>query len=91
MTDKQLFNQYLRKMESIHDDDFVSLNQDLKNGQNSYFRMRMRGSSFLNDEWVKKIEDCIYELGQIVNNPLEVTTTETKFYLGQRYLLHQYL
>ena len=27
-------------------------------------------------ERIKKIEDCIYELGQIVNNPLEVTTTE---------------
>ena len=38
--------------------------------------MRMKGSSFFNDEWIRKIEDCIYELGQIVNNPLEVTTTE---------------
>ena len=76
MNDKQLFNCYLKKMESIKDEDFKKINSDLKNGQNSYLRMRMKGSSFFNDEWIRKIEDCIYELGQIVNNPLEVTTTE---------------
>ena len=76
MNDKELFNRYLSKMESIHDEDFNNLNEDLKNGQNSYMRMKMKGSSFFNDEWIRKIEDCIYELGQIVNNPLEVTSTE---------------
>ena len=76
MNDKQLFNRYLKKMESIKDEDFKKINSDLQNGQNSYLRMRLKGYSFFNDEWIKKIEDCIYELGQIVNNPLEVTTTE---------------
>ena len=76
MNDKDLFNRYVEKMESIDDDYFRNLNRDLLKGQNSYLRMRMKGSSFFNDEWINKIEDCIYELGQIVNNPLEVTTTE---------------
>ena len=76
MNEKDLFNQYVEKMESIDDDYFRNLNRDLLKGQNSYLRMRMKGSSFFNDEWINKIEDCIYELGQIVNNPLEVTTTE---------------
>ena len=76
MNDKDLFNQYVEKMESIDDDYFHNLNRDLFKGHNSYLRMRMKGSSFFNDEWISKIEDCIYELGQIVNNPLEVTTTE---------------
>ena len=76
MKDKTLFKRYVSKMESIKHDRFKNINQDLLNGQNSYIRVRMKGSSSFNDEWIKKIEDCIYELGQIVNNPLEVTTTE---------------
>ena len=76
MNEKDLFNQYVEKMESIDDDYFHNLNRDLYKGHNSYLRMRMKGSSFFNDEWISKIEDCIYELGQIVNNPLEVTSTE---------------
>ena len=76
MNEKDLFNQYVEKMESIKGDYFKKVNKDLLNGQNSYLRMRMKGSSFFNDEWINKIEDCIYELGQIVNNPLEVTKTE---------------
>ena len=76
MNEKSLFSKYVTKMESIDDTYFKKVNTDLFNGQNSYLRMRMRGSSFFNDEWIRKIEDCIYELGQIVNNPAEVTTTE---------------
>lgn len=76
MNEKTLFNKYVDRMESIDDPYFRNINADLFHGQNSYLRMRMKGSSFFNDEWIKKIEDCIYELGQIVNNPLEVTTVE---------------
>ena len=76
MNDKELFAQYVDKMDSFHDEYFRSLKSDLYKGHNSYLRMRMKGSSFFNDEWIKKIEDCLYELGQIVNNPREVTTTE---------------
>ena len=76
MPKKSLYQRYISKMESIKDPYFKSVNEDLFNGQNSYLRMRMKGSSVFNDEWIKTIEDCVYELGQIVNNPLEVTKTE---------------
>ena len=76
MAKKSLYSRYVDKMESIKDPYFKNVNEDLFNGQNSYLRLRMKGSSFFNDEWVKAIEDCVYELGQIVNNPLEVTKTE---------------
>lgn len=76
MNDKILFEQYVKLMESIKDDYFNSLKKDMYNGHNSYLRMKMKGSSFFNDEWIKKIEGCLYELGQIINNPREVTTTE---------------
>ena len=76
MAKKSLYSRYVNKMESIKDPYFKNVNEDLFNGQNSYLRLRMKGSSFFNDEWVKAIENCVYELGQIVNNPLEVTKTE---------------
>ena len=76
MKNNSLFKGYVEKMESIKDPYFKNVNKDLFNGQNSYLRMRMKGSSSFNDEWITRIEDCIYELGQIVNNPLEVTKTE---------------
>ena len=76
MNEKELFNVYVNKMQSINDEYFKNVNRDLFNGHNSYLRTRMKGASFFNDEWIKKIEDCIYELGQIINNPLEVTKAE---------------
>ena len=76
MSKKSLYQRYISKMESIKDPYFKNVNEDLYNGQNSYLRIRMKGSSVFNDEWIVKIEDCVYELGQIVNNPLEVTKTE---------------
>ena len=76
MNQKDLFHIYADKMSSIDDAYFKNVNKDLFNGHNSYLRTRMKGASFFNDEWINKIEDCIYELGQITNNPLEVTKTE---------------
>ncbi len=76
MSNKSLYQRYISKVESIKDPYFKNVKEDLYNGQNSYLRMRMKGSSVFNDEWIKTIEDCVYELGQIVNNPLEVTKTE---------------
>ena len=73
---KSLYKTYVKQMEAIKDPYFKNVNKDLLVGQNSYLRMRMKGSSSFNDEWILKIEDCIYELGQIINNPLEVTKTE---------------
>ena len=73
---KSLYKTYVKQMGAIKDPYFKNVNKDLLAGQNSYLRMRMKGSSSFNDEWILKIEDCIYELGQIINNPLEVTKTE---------------
>ena len=76
MNDKELFAQYVSKMDSFKDENFSLMANDLLKGQNSYFRMKFKGSSIFNPTWIKKIEDCLYELGQIINNPREVTTQE---------------
>ena len=76
MNDKELFEQYVEKMDSFEDDRFLKMARDLKNGHNSYLRMKFKGSSIFNPAWITTIEDCLYELGQIINNPREVTTQE---------------
>lgn len=76
MTDKELFKLYLDKMASIRDDRYLAMNQEIYQGETSYLRMKFKGSSIFNPEWIRRIEDCMYELDQITNNPREVTTTE---------------
>ena len=76
MTDKELFKLYLEKMASIRDGRYLAMNQEIYQGQSSYLRMKFKGSSIFNPEWIRRIEDCMYELDQITNNPREVTATE---------------
>ena len=76
MTDKELFKQYLEKYDSLKDQRFSLLNKDIHNGEFNYLRMKFKGSSIFNPEWIFRIEDCMHELDQIVNNPREVTTSE---------------
>ena len=76
MDDKELFSQYIEKMESFNDDRFSFMSKDMLHGHNSYLRLKFAGSSIFNPVWIRMIEDCLYELGQIINNPREVTTQE---------------
>ena len=76
MTDKELFAQYIDKVGSIKDQRYLLMNDEFYQGQTSYLRMKFKGSSFFNPVWIKKIEDCLYALDQITNNPREVTTQE---------------
>lgn len=63
-------------MESFNDDRFSFMSKDMLHGHNSYLRLKFAGSSIFNPVWIKMIEDCLYELGQIINNPREVTKQE---------------
>ena len=76
MTDKELYALYMEKTGSIKESRYFHMSDDLYNGQNSYLRMKFKGSSFFNPIWIKKIEDCLYELDQITNSPREVTTQD---------------
>ena len=76
MTDKELFKLYLEKMASIRDGRYLAMAQEVYQGETSYLRMKFKGSSIFNPEWIRRIEDCMYELDQITNNPREVTTSE---------------
>lgn len=76
MNDKQLYKAYTDALKKLKDRRYISMKEDIYDGQTSYLRMKYKGSSIFNPEWINRIEDCMYELDQITNNPREVTTTE---------------
>ena len=48
----------------------------LSNGKNTYMRMDRLESSSFDSSWIEVIEDVIFDLGQIIANPKQVTKTE---------------
>lgn len=78
VSSKKLFDKYLNKMNSLNKDNNIeAIYHSLLNGRNSYLRLTKKGSSSFDPTWIDVIEDCIYDLGEIVNNPREVTKTES--------------
>ena len=74
----KLFKKYLLRMDTIKKDKYASgLFDALSAGKNSYMRIDRLESSNFDMEWINRIEDCIYELGEIVSNPKQVTKTVT--------------
>ena len=74
----KLFKTYLSRMNTIKKDKFAAeLFAALGAGKNSYMRIDRLESSNFDMAWIKAIENCIYDLGEIVANPKEVTKTVT--------------
>ena len=48
----------------------------LRNGKNTYMRMDRLESSSFDSSWIEVIEDVIFDLGEIIANPRQVTKTE---------------
>ena len=74
----KLFDKYLHRMNTIKKDKYASeLFSALSAGKNSYMRLDRLESSNFDMVWINRIEDCIYEIGDIIANPREVTKTVT--------------
>ena len=74
----KLFKKYLLRMDTIKKDKYASgLFDALSKGKNSYMRIDRLESSNFDMVWINRIEDCIYEIGDIISNPREVTKTVT--------------
>ena len=54
-----------------------SLFNDIASGKNSYMRIDRLESSNFDMVWINEIENCLYDLGDIIANPREVTKTVT--------------
>ena len=73
-----LLNRYLSKINQIarsskEAQDILSCIND---GRNSYMRLDRIEASSYDMSWIKAIEDCIFDLGDIVSNPRENTKSE---------------
>ncbi len=77
-SNKKLFQKYCEKMNSFNKDKNVEAIYDsLLNGKNSYIRLTRKGSSSFDPTWIDVIENCLFDLGDIINNPREVTKSES--------------
>ena len=75
---RSLFNKILKKMNILKKEkSFSEVSSALKSGKNTYMRLDRLESSNFDMVWIKKIEDCIYDLGEIIANPREVTKVVT--------------
>lgn len=75
-TNQKLFDRYVGRMKTFvsskdASETFASINK----GKNSYMRMDRVESSSFDLTWINKIEDCLYDLGEIITNPRENTKT----------------
>ena len=69
-----LFNKVEEKMNPVlKTKDGAYILECFKNGKNSYMRSDRLESSSFDMTWINKIEECIPDLGDIVNNPRETT------------------
>ncbi len=59
----------------LKEKDAENIFTSLKSGKNSYMRLNRLESSSFDMTWINAIENCILDLGEIVNNPREVTKT----------------
>lgn len=70
------FQKYLKKMAPVvKEKNAEEIFNALKNGKNSYMRIDRLETSSYDMTWINAIENCIYDLGEIVNNPRETTKT----------------
>ncbi len=73
---RTLFKKLVSKINTLNGEKDVSdISRDLKHGKNTYMRLDRLESSSFDMVWIKRIEDCIYDLGAIVGNPRQVTKT----------------
>ena len=77
-SNKRLFEKYVKRMNSIHHNKHMdAMYETMLNGKNSYLRLTKKGSTIFDPSWITVIEDTLYDLGQIINNPREVTKTDS--------------
>lgn len=74
----KLFHKYLSRMNTLKKEAYAAeLFAGLEAGKNSYMRIDRLESSNFDMAWIKAIEDCIYDIGEIVANPKQVTKVVT--------------
>ncbi len=75
---KSLFDKYIKRVSPLKSEkNLDAIYDSLLNGKNSYLRLTRKGSTSFDSSWITVIEDCLYDLGEIINNPREVTKVDS--------------
>lgn len=73
---KKLYRSYASKSKALYNTkDGKDLFDIIASGRNKYLRLDRFESSAMDVSWIKQIEDCIDDLGDIVNNPKKTIQT----------------
>ncbi len=73
---QKLQRSYVKKNESLFKtNDGKEILSMLEKGQNSYLKLNRFESSSMDMTWIKRILDCINELGEIIGNPKKTIQT----------------
>ena len=75
----ELNKKYIAKVNSLNNQNqhFDAIYNELLHGKNSYLRMRRLESSVFDSSWIEVVEGVLYDLGEIVSNPRQVTKQES--------------
>ena len=75
----ELNKKYLAKVSSLNssNEHFDAIYNELLHGKNSYLRMRRLESSVFDSSWIEVVEGVLFDLGEIVSNPRQVTKQES--------------
>ena len=75
---KQLFHKYIEKVSSLNKDHRIDdIYYSFLKGKNSYLRYHRYESSLFDASWIDVVENCLYDLGEIISNPRQVTKQES--------------
>lgn len=75
-TIEKIYAKYIGKMSSLFTNaDATMFLKGLADGSNKYMRVDRVGSSAFDSSWIDKIEDVIFDLGDIIANPRQNTKT----------------
>lgn len=73
---QQLHKEYIKNMDSLKEDNEISeISDSLSKGRTHVLKMRRIESSSFDTSWIKRIEDCIFDLGNIIKSP-KITTKQ---------------
>ena len=77
-TNAELNKKFLEKVKSLNKNQNIeNIYLDLLHGRNAYLRMRRLESSVFDSSWIDVVEGVLFDLGEIVQNPRQVTKQES--------------
>ncbi|MBO7615333.1 MAG: hypothetical protein J6T15_06565 [Bacilli bacterium] len=72
---QKLHQKYIKAMDSLSDTEVQEIAESIESGRTHVLKMKRIESSSFDTSWIARIEDCIYDLGAIVQLPKITTKT----------------